>query len=180
MPFLSVAPTLMASSQLPGLDIKVVVTRRDSHDGAALIRLSNRLAVRGGTSALADEHVNDLGGVLVCGDTAHATASSPNNAVGNVESNPPQAPRTRTGTIFALGATPAMPSCVRDSAVSARHVGAVPVGGGRLPEPVKHWLSTVSCRRQSGQVAAVTIVGERRLRNKVVAGSTLAARSGGQ
>ena len=65
--------------------IKVVVTRCDDHDGAALIRLSNRLAVRGGAGALAaDGHVNDLGRMVVRRNAAHATTGSPNNAVGDV------------------------------------------------------------------------------------------------
>ena len=152
--------------------IKVVVTRGDDHDGAALIRLSNRLAVRGGAGALAtDGHVNDLGGVLVCRNATHATAGSPNNAVGDVRVEATAGAQNAHGHDLRLGChTGNALVIVRDSGNSARHVGAVPVGGGRLRtgEALVVYGPVAGVGRVG--VAAVTVVGERRLGNEVVAG----------
>ena len=152
--------------------VKVVVTGCDDHDGAALIRLSNRLAVRGGAGTLAaDGHVNDLGGVLVCGNTAHTTAGSPNNAVGDVRVEAAAGAQNAHGHDLRLGChTGNTLIVVGDSGNSARHVGAVPVGGGRLRtgEALVVYGPVAGVGRVG--VAAVTVVGERRLGNEVVAG----------
>ena len=152
--------------------IKVVVTRRDNHDGAALIRLSNRLAVRGGAGALAtDGHVNDLGGVLVCGNAAHATTGSPNNAVGDVRVEATAGAQNAHGHNLRFGCHAGNALVViRDSGNSARHVGAVPVGGGRLRtgEALVIYGPVAGVGRVG--VAAVAVIGERRFGNEVVAG----------
>ena len=152
--------------------IKVVVTRCDDHDRAALVRLSNRLAVRGGAGALAtDGHVNDLGGVLVCGDTAHATTGSPNNAVGDVRVEAATGAQNAHGHDLRLGCyTGNTLIIVRNSGNSARHMGAMPVRGGRLRtgEALVIYGPVTGIGRVG--VAAIAIIGERRLGNKVVAG----------
>ena len=59
------------------------------------------------------------------------------------ESKPPQAPRTRTGTIFASGATPAMPSLLFAIAAMVPATWVPCQSEAVAFEPVKHWLSTV-------------------------------------
>ena len=160
----------VAGARLRG--IKVVVTRCDNHNGAALIRLSNRLAVRGGAGALAtDGHVNDLGGVLVCGYAAHTTTGGPNNAVGDVRVEATAGAQNAHGHDLRLGChTGDALIVVCDSGDSARHVGAVPVGGGRLRtgEALVVYGPVAGVGRVG--VAAVAVVGERRLSDEVVAG----------
>ena len=152
--------------------IKVVVTRRDNHDGAALIRLSNRLAVRGGAGALATNgHVNDLGGVLVCRNAAHTTTGSPNNAVGDVRVEAAAGAQNAHGHDLRLGCHAGNALViVGDSGNGARHVGAVPVGGGRLRAGKALVVYGPVAGVSRVGVAAVTVVGERGLGNEVVAG----------
>ena len=160
----------VAGARLRG--IKVVVTRCDNHDGAALIRLSNRLAVRGGAGALAtDGHINDLGGVLVRRNAAHATTGSPNNAVGNVRVEATAGAQNAHGHDLRLGShTGNTLIVVCDSGDSARHVSAVPVGGGRLRtgEALVVYGPVAGIGRVG--VAAVAVIGERRLSDEVIAG----------
>ena len=152
--------------------VKVVVTRSDDHDRAALVRLSNRLAVRGGAGALATNgHANDLGGVLVCGNTAHATTGSPNDAVSDVRVEATAGAQNAHGHDFRLGChTGNALVVVRNSGNGARHVGAVPVGGGRLRtgEALVIYGPVASVGRVG--VAAVAVVRECRLGDEVVAG----------
>ena len=152
--------------------IKVVVTRGDDHDGAAFIRLSNRLAVRGGAGALAtDGHVNDLGGVLVCGNTAHATTGSPNDAVSDVRVEATAGAQNAHGHDLRFGCHAGNTLVVvRDSGDGARHVGAVPVGGGRLRtgEALVVYSPVAGVGRVG--VAAVAVVRECRLGDEVIAG----------
>ena len=109
--------------------------------------------------------------MLVRRNTTHATTGGPNNAIGDVGVEATAGTQNTHGHDLRLGChTGNALVVVGDSGNSARHVGAVPVGGGCLRTGEALVVNSPVAGVGRVGVTAITVVGEGRFGNEVVAG----------